>query len=101
MSSYYLSNGTKLSKSKIDSLVLKSKKEKRLNFEGYGCEHCKRSDQMFYDTSHIISVKECQEMRKSEIAYDVKNLELLCRNCHIKHESKPLKERILIYESKL
>lgn len=109
MSNYYLSNGEKMSKTAIDKKIAVSKREKweqQLDWFGYNfCEHCAKFEhypnQTQFDTSHIISTKECQEMRKTEIAYDINNLEVVCRQHHIEHENKSLKERIKIYESKL
>ena len=78
MSKYYLSNGEKMLKSAIDKKVADSKKQYTENLEDESflrCEHCQRIDKGIYDVSHIISTKECQEMRKTEIAWDLKNLE--------------------------
>jgi hypothetical protein len=105
MASYYLTDGSKMSKTAIDNKIAVSKKAKwdiQIEEHGYNfCEHCKRNDISFSSTSHIIGVKECQELRQSEIAWDVLNLEILCNPDHLKVEDKPLQERIEIYNSRL
>lgn len=38
------------------------------------------------DCSHDISVKECQESGRSELAWDVDNITMRCRTCHAKRD---------------
>lgn len=91
MNSYYLSNGTKMSKAAIDRKIATAKREfwKEQELTNYiHCHHCKRIDKDRYDVSHIISVNDCQRQKKTELAWSFINLEILCRQCHIKHENK-------------
>lgn len=91
MNSYKLSNGDYIKKSVIDARIRKAKEQLINNqleeFNYNFCEHCKRSSGVRLECSHIESVKSCQENGRSEKAYDVSNLEVLCRDCHIKHEN--------------
>lgn len=95
MNSYNLSNGERIKKTVIDSRVKKAKEQvldNQLIEFGYNfCVNCKRSTGVYLDCSHIVSVKDCQEMGKSELAYDVNNIEVLCRNCHKKIDKLYLK----------
>lgn len=92
MNYYYLSNGQKMSKSEIDKKISQAKKLKwqmQLDKFGYNfCENCKRVDKQHYDTSHKVSVNDCQRNRQTELAFDVNNLQVLCREHHIEHENK-------------
>lgn len=86
MNTYSTSNGERLKKSVIDALVKKAKKEKlRQQFEEYRynfCETCGISNGTYIDCSHQISVKKCQEEGKTELAFDVNNITILCRKHH-------------------
>lgn len=86
MNTYQLSNGERIKKTVIDARVKKAKAqvlENQLLEYGYNfCVNCKRSTGVYLDCSHIVSVKDCQEMGKSELAYDVDNIEVLCRFHH-------------------
>lgn len=92
MNHYYTSKGERISKSRIDALV-RNAKEKALNLQrdefGYNfCVECKRSGGVRLDCSHTISVDEAQKTRRTELAYDVSNIKIRCRSCHIKHDSR-------------
>jgi len=87
MNSYRTSSGERIPKSTIDSRVSYSKKQKRkIQFLEHGfnfCENCGINDrQTIIDVSHNISVDECQKSGRSELAWDLDNLTMLCRNCH-------------------
>lgn len=83
---YRTSSGERISKKQIDINVRKAKFKKLNSFmdeHGYiFCEECNRSDKPPYDCSHNISVYECQKTGRSELAWDVDNITLLCRSCH-------------------
>jgi 5-methylcytosine-specific restriction endonuclease McrA len=49
------------------------------------CKGCYRAD-CGLDTSHIISIAQ-----RPDLATDINNISLLCRNCHVKHESGNIK----------
>ena len=92
MTNYRTSKGLKISKSNIDRLVHNAKAIKlKLFYEEHGyffCEECKKNEYASgrIDCAHIVSVKKCQEEGRSELAYDVDNLRLLCRQCHQIHD---------------
>ena len=101
---YSMSDGTMIEKSKIDSRIKKTKEDYKQKFFDdngfYFCERSIRSD-LPRDMSHIISVRECQDMGKSELAWCPKNIELLCRDEHLKFEQLPNKVRYAWYESRM
>jgi 5-methylcytosine-specific restriction endonuclease McrA len=86
MNHYYTSQGDKISKSRIDALVRNAKKKAlqlQYNEHGYNfCSHCLRSSGVYLDCSHRISVDQAQKTRHTELAYDVNNIDILCRQCH-------------------
>lgn len=91
MPSYYLSDGSKQDKKKIDRLISEAKRKfwKEKELDGFiSCNNCNRTDQSHYDVSHIVSVNDCQRNAETEKAYSLDNLEILCRTCHLEHESK-------------
>ena len=91
MNHYRLSNGDKISKSRIDALVKNAKKKvlaMQIDEHGWNfCEVCGTSAGLL-DCSHTISVNECQKSGKSELAFDVDNIKVRCRKCHDEHDSK-------------
>lgn len=90
MNSYSTSDGSRLKQSVIDRLITKAKAEKvRQQFEDYGynfCEKCGISNGTYIDCSHNISVKEAKETGRTELAFDVNNITMLCRSCHQKKD---------------
>lgn len=86
MGTYKTSDGERLDKSVIDRRVREAKKKKldsQLEEHGYNfCEQCGVSSGTYLDCSHDISVDKCQKEGKTELAYDVDNITILCRNCH-------------------
>jgi hypothetical protein len=93
MGSFTDSLGRKVSKAKVNENVYKAKGrliESQREEHGYNfCELCKTS-QGYLDCSHTVSVNDCQKMPNIalELAWDeVANLRVLCRQCHIKHDS--------------
>lgn len=97
MNHYRMSNGQKIAKSVIDRKVREAKQIKLYRFLDehgfYFCEDCNRSDVFPIDCSHDISVDECQKTGRSELAFDVENIKLLCRACHQKKDGLNLKFR--------
>ena len=97
MNTYSTSTGERVSKSVIDSRVRAAKRrlldDQMLEFGFNFCVEvgCGASSGVYLDASHKISVKECQESGKSELAYDVKNLDVLCRSCHKKRDKLDLR----------
>lgn len=86
MNTYQCSDGTRLKESVIKRLITKAKSEKISKFiddNGYiFCEECKVNNAFKFDCSHDLSVKKCKEQGKTELAFDVNNITILCRNCH-------------------
>lgn len=85
---YQLSDGTRIKKSVLDSRIAAAKKKFKASFEEdefTGLTFCqalgKNADETV-DNSHIISVDRCQKMGKSELAYDVDNLQRESRSQH-------------------
>jgi Fe2+ or Zn2+ uptake regulation protein len=87
---YHCSDGSRVSKKEIDRRIRDAKKQKILKFikdHGYVyCEECGRNDCIPVDCSHDISVDECQKSGRAELAWDINNITLRCRNCHKKHD---------------
>lgn len=90
MNSYKTSNGERIKQSVIESLVRKAKAEKvrqQIDEHGYNfCEECGVSSGTYLDCSHTESVKSCKENGRTEKAFDVNNLRILCRRCHQIHD---------------
>lgn len=89
MNRYKISTGSYVKKSKIDDLVSQAKKQLRLNASQDGLSFCwasGRTDEPL-DCSHIISVKRCQELGKSELSWDLNNIQLESRTSHMEWES--------------
>ena len=82
MGTWGLSNGSRLQNSVIDSRIRKAKEKKRKELDYSRCCEVCDTNQGYIDQSHIISVKECKESGRSELAYTVDNLEQLCRKHH-------------------
>ena len=86
MNSYNTSSGKRIKQSTIDSLIRKAKAEKlRQQFEEHQynfCEQCGISSGTYLDCSHNESVKSCKENGRTELAFDVNNITVLCRKCH-------------------
>ena len=87
---YQTSTGERITKSQIDARIKKAKaivldnqmKDYSYNF----CEVCQRSSGVRLDCSHIVSVDECQKSGFTEKAWQVSNIEVLCRKCHQKRD---------------
>ena len=81
MNTYATSTGERLKQSVIDSLIRKAKAAKlqqQHDEHGYNhCEDCGISSGTYLDVSHRISVKEAKETGRTELCFDVKNLDIL------------------------
>lgn len=103
MPNYNTSQGIKLSSSVIDRRIVSAKAdliEGQLIEYGYNfCERTKHNKGVL-DCSHIMSVKFCKENGISDYAYDVRNLEVLCRDSHMEIESLSAIERIFWFFEK-
>ena len=83
-----LSNGERIERKLFDSRVkaAKSKKKQAQKDEhGYNfCVRCGKNDRSdWIDPAHSYSVDKCIKNGCAELAYDLNNLEMLCRSdCH-------------------
>ena len=104
MPKYSNSSGEMIDKKVIDRRIAKAKDqyvEKFIDDNGFTfCERSIRSD-LGFDCSHIISVRECQDSGRCELAYSKKNIELLCRQEHLKFEQLPNKVREAWYNARM
>ena len=95
MNTYSTSTGERLTKSLIDSRVRSAKQklldEQMLAFGFNFCVVCHRATGVFLDCAHIISVKECQESGRAELAWDVNNMRVKCRKHHQEQDKLNLK----------
>ena len=93
---YSTSDGERFTKSQIETKVQEAKQrytEQFIDDHGYVfCERTKAPTGQI-DRSHIISVKYAQETGRSELAWDLDNLELLTRDEHSKLEDWPNAKR--------
>ena len=91
MNHFKTSDGNRITKRQIDLNVRKAKFKKLNSFldehDFIFCEKCKKSNSAPYDCAHTISVNECQNSGRSELAWDIGNIQILCRSCHKKHDS--------------
>jgi 5-methylcytosine-specific restriction endonuclease McrA len=89
MGTFKTSEGERLSKTTIDSLIRKAKKALTDEAVEEGKAYCwscgTTKDRL--SCSHIISVNKCQDDGKTEFAYDTDNLQLECIPCHLQTES--------------
>jgi len=90
MGTFRMSNGERVSKAIIDRRVREAKNVKLVRQReqhGYNfCQDCHRNDCVPLDCSHDISVKECQETGRAELAWDIENITIRGRDCHNKHD---------------
>jgi len=40
----------------------------------------------YFDCSHDVPVKKCKETRQVELAWDINNITMRGRRCHVKHD---------------
>lgn len=97
MNRYKCSDGTRVNKSTVDSRIRQAKKiklDKQIEEHGYNfCEKkgCKISHSTWLDCSHIESIKSCQENGRTEKAWDINNMDILCRYHHRSYDGLDLK----------
>lgn len=93
--SYRLSNGEYIKKSVIDARIRVAKQkviDAQIEEHGYNfCEDYDKSQNVILDCAHYESVDSCQKNGRSEKAYDVENIRMLCRGCHAKYDGLDLK----------
>ena len=91
MNHFYTSDEERVAKSTIDAKVRVAKSnalsEQFYEFGYNFCTDCLTSNGIL-DCSHTISVDEAQKTLRTELAWDVENIKVRCRECHIKHDSK-------------
>lgn len=97
MDTYFGSDGTKYTRDEVQRYVKNAKKRKLELFKeehGYHfCEHikdngkmCGRSSGMPLDMSHTESVRVSRINRRIELAWDIENIKIRCRDCHQVHD---------------
>lgn len=91
MNHYKTSTGERISKATIDRRVREAKArvlEQQKEQYGYNfCEDCfKNGSNTRLDCSHDISVDECQKTGRAELAWDIYNITVRCRDCHQKKD---------------
>jgi hypothetical protein len=90
MNTYQTSKGERIKQSVIERLIRKAKEQKlRQQFDEFDynfCEHCLISSGTYLDCSHKISVKDAKESGRTELCFDVNNIDILCRKCHQKRD---------------
>lgn len=101
------SQGNKISKGQIDRKIRNAKiwlLQRQLNEHGFNfCEECNVNSSAILDCSHIVSTDRCQKDPNIalEMAWDLDNLRVLCRKCHMEHDAKSTVEtNWLKYEDK-
>jgi tRNA 2-selenouridine synthase SelU len=86
MNIYHTSDGKRVGRTYVDYQIRKAKERKlaiQMEEQGYNfCETCKRNDDIPVTNAHIISVKECLESGRSELAWSLDNLILEGMQCH-------------------
>jgi hypothetical protein len=95
VNTYKTSDGNRVTKAEIERRVRQAKKqviENQLNQHGYNfCEECIKDglpgsasemEMRTLDCSHTVSVDAAQKMGKSELAWDISNILVLCRAHH-------------------
>lgn len=88
-----MSNGEHISKSKADRRISIAKQQFKEDFlDKHGYFFCERYKGNQYQNagiavSHIISVDECQKTGRAELAWDARNMEMLCNKAHLEYES--------------
>lgn len=94
MGIYRCSDGSKVTQEQLDRRIRKAKAKKLqefLNKHGYiYCEDCHRNDCKPVDCSHDVSVNECKNSGRAELAYSVSNITLRGRACHAKYDKNSL-----------
>ena len=90
MNHYYTSDEDRVAKSVIDARVRDAKSnalsEQFWEFGYNFCVDCLTPNGRL-DCSHTISVDEAQKTRRTELAWDVDNIKVRCRDCHQKHDN--------------
>ena len=90
MGSYQCSDGTRVTQVELNRLIFEAKSIKREEFlEQYGyffCEDCKKNKRPL-DMSHNVSVQQCKMQGRTELAWDVENIKLRCRDCHNEYDN--------------
>lgn len=100
MNKYKTSTGEKVTQTSIEARTRNAKRLKVQSMDFIHCEKCGISTGTYFDCSHIIGVKEAKESGRTELCYDMNNIELLCRKCHNEIERMSKQERQNRYEEK-
>lgn len=96
MNTYPTSDGKRYTQSQIDRRITNAKRailERQIMEEGHNyCENCHSNGRgTRLDCSHNVSVKKAKESGRTELCWDVNNIEILCRDCHQEKDGLNLK----------
>lgn len=84
------SDGERYTSSQVERKISQAKAQKLGEFRDehgyYYCEDCKKSGGVRLDCSHDISVDQCKKTGEVEMAWDVNNITIRCRECHVLHD---------------
>ncbi len=96
---YQTSTGERFTKVQVESKVRKAKTEKlKQMVDIYGYVFCEQKDDKcdgMLDCSHDLGVSDCQKQSKTELAWNVKNITILCRHHH------QIRDRLILKGSKV
>jgi len=83
---FLTSNGVRFTRRQIEVKIREAKRnviDEQLSIHGYNfCAGCASNDCKPLDVSHVVSVKECLEGGRAELAWDTDNMQVFGRNCH-------------------
>jgi len=91
MGVYFDTDGNAYTQSQVDARIRKAKEQAIEIFwdqhdRAPFCQECFRNDCIPVDMSHNVSVQECKNTRRVELAWDVKNIVPRGRKCHQKKD---------------
>lgn len=91
------SDGERFTRAQIEAKIRRAKKAALLIQQleyGYNfCIECRRNDCVPLDCAHVVPVKDCLEGGYAELAWDVKNIEILGRKCHEKYDKNNVQSK--------
>ncbi len=90
MPTYKCTDNSRVTQAQIDRKIRKGKIQLLTNcMETYGyifCQRCRKNDCKPLDCSHNKSVQDCKNEGKTELCWDVSNMELIGRICQQKKD---------------
>jgi hypothetical protein len=88
---YKTSWGERLTKVQVEKRIRQVKAQKIIQFiEKHGYAFCEKqgcgTTEGPIDCAHLVSIDKCQKEGKVELAFDIKNIQLLCRHHHQEYD---------------